>query len=73
VRRWDDADTVLLCLHADEGEAELDPPFPGPWRPVLDTADARFGGPGAGGLSGSGRLRVAGISAVLLGAELSVA
>jgi maltooligosyltrehalose trehalohydrolase len=68
-RRWEDGDAVALCINAGAGEAELEPPFPGRWTPLLDTADARFGGPGAGGRAASGRLRVAGRSAVVLGAE----
>jgi maltooligosyltrehalose trehalohydrolase len=45
-------EAALLCLHVGREPARLDVPFgtDGGWRPLLDSADARFGGPGAGRL-----------------------
>jgi maltooligosyltrehalose trehalohydrolase len=64
VRRFTDGDEALVCLYTGEGEARLDLPFEGPWRVVLDTADERFGGAGAGGLEGA--LHVRSRSAVVM-------
>ena len=64
LRRWDDHEQVLACLHFGDRDAELDVPFVGAWNVVLDSADARFGGPGAGALTE--RLAVRARSLVLM-------
>jgi maltooligosyltrehalose trehalohydrolase len=65
VRRWDEAAQILLVLHFGTGEARLEVPFAdADWRPLLDSADTRFGGPGAGRLQGC--LTMAPTSFVLL-------
>jgi maltooligosyltrehalose trehalohydrolase len=58
-------EAALLCLHFGAAPDRLAVPFAGEWRPLLDSADARFGGPGAGGLE-AGRLSVAPTAFVLL-------
>jgi maltooligosyltrehalose trehalohydrolase len=41
-------ESALLCLHFGAEAARLEPPFrDAEWRAVLDSADVRFGGPGA--------------------------
>jgi maltooligosyltrehalose trehalohydrolase len=62
LRRWDDQEQVLACLHYGEADAELDIPFAGAWG--VDSADARFGGPGGGALGA--RLAVRARSFVLM-------
>ena len=52
VRRAAGADEALACLHFGERDAALDVPFGGEWRVALDSADARFAGPGAARLEG---------------------
>jgi maltooligosyltrehalose trehalohydrolase len=64
LRRWDDQEQVLACLHYGEADAELDIPFAGAWGVALDSADARFGGPGGGALGA--RLAVRARSFVLM-------
>jgi len=57
---------AIACLHFGEADCELEIPFAPPGlRVALDSADARFGGPGAGALAG-GRLQVRATSFVLL-------
>ncbi len=58
-------EAALLCLHFGAAPNVLAIPFAGAWRPLLDSADARFGGPGAGGLE-TGRLSVAPTAFILL-------
>jgi maltooligosyltrehalose trehalohydrolase len=41
---------ALLCLHFGREPARLEVPFGAGWRMLLDSADVRFGGPGAGRL-----------------------
>jgi len=53
VRRDQDGDQALVCLHTGPADADLELPFEGSWRVALDSADERFGGPGAGRLDGS--------------------
>ncbi len=54
MQRGDPAgETVLVCLHFGTEPRLLDVPFAGAERHVLlDSADARFGGPGAVAASG---------------------
>jgi maltooligosyltrehalose trehalohydrolase len=56
---------ALLCLHFGREPARLEVPFGGGWQTLLDSADARFGGPGAGGLGEA--LEVQPTAFVLLG------
>ncbi|HET7428271.1 MAG TPA: malto-oligosyltrehalose trehalohydrolase [Gaiellales bacterium] len=44
VRRWSDADDVLICLHTDEAAAELPLPRAGGWSVAVDTSGARSAG-----------------------------
>jgi maltooligosyltrehalose trehalohydrolase len=61
-----DGGAALLCLHFGPEPCRLEVPFhDAEWRPLLDSADVRFGGPGAGGLDGV--LLVQPTSFVLLG------
>ncbi len=53
VRRDEDGDQALVCLHTAPADAELELPFDGSWTVALDSADERFGGPGAGRLDGT--------------------
>jgi maltooligosyltrehalose trehalohydrolase len=53
VRRDEDGDQALVCLHTAPADAELELPFEGSWTVALDSADERFGGPGAGRLDGT--------------------
>jgi hypothetical protein len=44
-------DCALLCLHFGREARRLEMPFrDAAWRTLVDSADVRFGGPGAGGL-----------------------
>lgn len=45
LRRWSSADEVLIVLHFGDRPAGLELP-PGAWRKLIDSADARWGGPG---------------------------
>jgi maltooligosyltrehalose trehalohydrolase len=66
VRRWAGGEQALVVLHFGADEATVDLPFcDRDWRPLLDSADARFAGPGAGVLDGR-RLTVRPASFVLL-------
>ena len=66
VRRAAGEHETIACLHFGETDSELEIPFTRPGlRVALDSADARFAGPGAGSLEG-GRLRVRATSFVLL-------
>jgi hypothetical protein len=65
VRRAAGAQEVLVCLHFGEHDAALDVPISGEWRVALDSADARFAGPGAARLEGR-RLAARPTSFVLL-------
>ncbi len=56
---------ALLCLHFGREPARLEVPFGTGWRTLLDSADVRFGGPGAGRLDGA--LEVQPTAFVLLG------
>jgi hypothetical protein len=68
VRRAAGREEALACLHFGEADADLEIPFGAPdLRVLLDSADTRFAGPGAGSLDGR-RLRVRATSFVLLGA-----
>ncbi len=61
-----DGGAALLCLHFGREPCRLEVPFhDAEWEPLLDSADVRFGGPGAGGLDGA--LSVQPTSFVLLG------
>ena len=44
VRRWADADDVLICLHTDEAAAELALPRAGDWPVAVDTSGQRSAG-----------------------------
>ena len=46
-------DTVLVCLHFGHEPRLLDVPFAGERTALIDSADARFGGPGAVAQSGN--------------------
>jgi len=46
------SETVLVCLHFGPEPRVLDIPFAGEWTALIDSADARFGGPGAVAPSG---------------------
>jgi hypothetical protein len=65
VRRASGGEETVACLHFGDADCDLELPFAGPWRVVLDSADARFAGPGPGSLAGR-RLRVRPTSFVLL-------
>ena len=65
VRRASGGEETVACLHFGDADGDLELPFAGPWRVVLDSADARFAGPGPGSLTGR-RLRVRPASFVLL-------
>jgi maltooligosyltrehalose trehalohydrolase len=65
VRRASGGEETVACLHFGDADSDLEVPFCGPWRVVLDSADARFAGPGQGSLAGR-RLRVRPASFVLL-------
>jgi maltooligosyltrehalose trehalohydrolase len=68
VRRAARGEETLACLHFGEADADLEISFGGrDLHVLLDSADARFAGPGAGALDGR-RLRVRATSFVLLGA-----
>ncbi len=68
VRRVAGPSETLACLHFGESDRDLDiPPAGRELRVLLDSADARFAGPGAGVLDGGG-LRARATSFVLLGA-----
>ena len=58
-------EAALLCLNFGPEPARLEVPFRGEWRPLLDSADVRFGGPGAGSLAET--LEVQPTAFVLLG------
>jgi maltooligosyltrehalose trehalohydrolase len=72
----DDAEVILLCrragddavlaaFHLGGGES---PPIAlpeGAWRPILDSADVRFGGPGSSDRSDRGEMRLAPCSFVI--------
>jgi hypothetical protein len=61
-----DGGAALLCLHFGPEPCRIEVPFhDAEWGPLLDSADVRFGGPGAGGLDGA--LLVQPTSFVLLG------
>lgn len=48
VRRWKDGDETFAVYHFGEAPTSARLPLPaGRWRAVLDSADARWGGPGA--------------------------
>jgi maltooligosyltrehalose trehalohydrolase len=48
VLRWSETEDTLILFHFDDGTADVDVPFAGaPWRRLLDSADGRWGGPGA--------------------------
>jgi len=56
VRRWSDADQVLICLHTGETAAELALPRAGDWSVAVDTSDARpVGEPASGSIHVPGR------------------
>jgi hypothetical protein len=59
------SDTVVVCLHFGNEPRLLDVPFGGAGRVLLDSADVRFGGPGAVGPSG-GAITAAPQSVVVL-------
>jgi hypothetical protein len=66
VRRVAEGHECIACLHFGEADRELEIPFArAGLRVALDSADARFAGPGAGALAG-GRLHVRPTSFVLL-------
>jgi maltooligosyltrehalose trehalohydrolase len=66
VRRVAGAEQALVVLHFGAEETTLDLPFcDRDWRPLVDSADVRFAGPGAGTLAGR-RLTVRPASFVLL-------
>jgi maltooligosyltrehalose trehalohydrolase len=66
VRRTAGSQEAVACLHFGESDVELEIPFAGSdLRVALDSADARFAGPGAGAFAGR-RLRVRPTSFVLL-------
>jgi len=66
VRRVAEGHEWIACLHLGEADRELEIPFArAGLRVALDSADARFAGPGAGWLAG-GRLHVRPTSFVLL-------
>ena len=66
VRRAAGPQEAIACLHFGESDRELEIPFARPGlRVALDSAEARFGGPGAGALAGR-RLHVRAASFVLL-------
>jgi maltooligosyltrehalose trehalohydrolase len=66
VRRVAGRHEAVACLHFGESDAELEVPFAAQGlRAVLDSADARFAGPGVGTLDGR-RLHVRATSFVLL-------
>jgi maltooligosyltrehalose trehalohydrolase len=48
VRQWCPGDEILLFFHFASQPASLEVPLPaGPWRKELDSAETRWGGPGA--------------------------
>jgi maltooligosyltrehalose trehalohydrolase len=48
VLRWSETEDTLILFHFNDGTADVDVPFAGaPWRRLLDSADERWGGPGA--------------------------
>jgi maltooligosyltrehalose trehalohydrolase len=48
VLRWSEVEDALILFHFGDGTAEVDVPFTGArWRRILDSADERWGGPGA--------------------------
>ena len=49
VRRWADADDVLICLHTDEAAAELPLPRAGDWSVAVDTSGDRSAGDAVSG------------------------
>jgi maltooligosyltrehalose trehalohydrolase len=58
--------SALLCLHFGRDACRLEVPFhDAEWRTLIDSADVRFGGPGAGGLDAA--LTLQPTSFVLLG------
>jgi maltooligosyltrehalose trehalohydrolase len=59
------SNTVVVCLHFGNEPRLLDVPFGGAGRVLLDSADARFGGPGTVAASG-GAITAAPQSAVVL-------
>jgi len=66
VRRWGGGAQVLVALHFGDEEATLELPFSDrQWRPLVDSADTRFAGPGAGRLDGR-RVELRATSFVLL-------
>jgi maltooligosyltrehalose trehalohydrolase len=67
VRRAAGSEEALACLHLGEHDRDLEVPFSGRWRVVLDSAAAMFAGPGSGALAGS-RLAARPTSFVLLAA-----
>jgi maltooligosyltrehalose trehalohydrolase len=70
LRRWDLGDEVVVFLHFGEGAVAVDRPG-GRWRVALDSADARWGGPGAPRHEPAGHdvIGLAGWSVVLLEPE----
>jgi maltooligosyltrehalose trehalohydrolase len=66
VRRTAGTQEAIACLYFGESDCELETPFAAPGLRVgLDSADARFAGPGAGALDGR-RLHARATSFVLL-------
>ena len=48
VNRWDGNDEVCIAFSFNDGDATVTLPVPGgPWAKCLDSADARFAGPGS--------------------------
>ncbi len=69
LRRDERGDAALLCLHFGTEPCRLSVPFrDAQWTVLLDSADARFGGPGAAG-GGKTEVRLQPQSFVLLGGE----
>lgn len=62
VRQRSGADEVVLLFHFADGPCALDLPLPpARWNKRIDSADARWGGPGAmapAGISSPGRARL---------------
>ena len=61
VRQWSGGDEIALVFNFSGKDHSLDLPFPtAAWRPLLDSADPRWAGPGrsAAELSSSGQVRV---------------
>src|SRR5204862_2660605 len=65
VRRAAGDEEAVACLHFGDADCELDVPFAAGWTVTVDSAEARFAGPGAGHLDG-GRLTARPWSFVLL-------